>query len=245
MTRALTRIPPPDGRRTLVCFHYAGGGASTFAGWQALLPELHVCPVQLPGREGRAAEPRHTEFVPLVDDLADELAPVVDRRTIFYGHSMGALVAFGVTRELIARGTEGPAALAVGAYPAPHMPSPLADAQVPDNGRLVSVLTAIGGLPAALLEAPEWLAALLPTVRDDVQLCRTYRHRSNSAVPCPIHAIAATEDRLVAAEQVAAWRLHTTAEFRLYTVSGGHLFVKESPAATAAIVRHVARSCPA
>ncbi len=245
MTRALAYTPSPDGRRGLVCFHHAGGGASAFARWRELLPELHVCPVQLPGREGRAAEPRHTEFAPLVDELAGELASVVDRRTIFYGHSMGALVAFGVARELIARGEDAPAALAVGAYPAPHLPAPLADTKAPDNDRLMSVLAAIGAMPPALLEHPEWLQALLPTIRDDVRLCRSYRHRADSMVPCPIHAIAATEDRLVAAEHMAAWRLNTTAEFQLHTISGGHMFVKESPATTAAIVRQVAMSCPA
>lgn len=243
MSPALVASPPQDGRVRVVCFHYAGGGASCYARWSRLLPDANVCPVQLPGREGRASEPRHTEFEPLVQELSAELEGVVDRRTIFYGHSMGALLAYGVARELAASGACVPAALVIGAYPAPHLPPPLAQAQpVHDDARLASVLSAIGGLPQILLEHPEWLEALLPTVRDDIVLCRSYRHSPDNALQCPIHAIAGTDDLLVAAEQVEAWREHTVGEFELHAVAGGHMFVKDSPAQVAAIVRRVAVS---
>ena len=47
----------PRARVRMFCFPYAGGGASAYRGWAAPLPpDVEVCPVQLPGREGRLRE---------------------------------------------------------------------------------------------------------------------------------------------------------------------------------------------
>ncbi|WP_043225454.1 thioesterase II family protein, partial [Burkholderia glumae] len=46
--------PRSDARVRLVCFHYAGSGASMFAPWAAALPDaVELLAVQLPGRENR------------------------------------------------------------------------------------------------------------------------------------------------------------------------------------------------
>ena len=63
--------PRPAARLRLICFPYAGGGASTFSLWPRALPShVELCAVQLPGREERLSE------TPLTDclDAAEQLA---------------------------------------------------------------------------------------------------------------------------------------------------------------------------
>ena len=85
----------------LFCFPYAGGGASVYRGWASDLPDfVEVCPVQLPGREGRFREPAFTRLGPLVEALTESLRPCLDRPFAFFGHSLGALVAFELSRRL-------------------------------------------------------------------------------------------------------------------------------------------------
>src|SRR4051812_38568638 len=93
--------PNPAARLRLFCFPFAGGGASAFRLWSQGLPlTVDVCPVQPPGRETRFREPAYTRLPPLVTALADALRPHFDRPFAFFGHSMGAIVAFELAREL-------------------------------------------------------------------------------------------------------------------------------------------------
>src|SRR5262249_32070036 len=98
VTRSLLTayLPYPVDERAgtgLFCFHHAGGTASAFRTWRGELgPAVAVLPVQLPGRERRAAEPRFTQMAALVADLDRHLDGMLDPPYAFYGHSMGAIV---------------------------------------------------------------------------------------------------------------------------------------------------------
>ena len=93
----------------LFCFPYAGVGASVFRQWPAGLPvEFDVCAVQLPGRTVRLSEPPVASIPELVDGIVAAVTPYLDIPFVFFGHSMGAILAAEVTRELAAK--RGPAA---------------------------------------------------------------------------------------------------------------------------------------
>src|ERR1700733_12636953 len=104
-TQALNRwlICPRPNRTAalrLFCLPHAGGGAGLFRGWPASLsPAVEVRGVQPPGRESRISEKPFTRLEPLVAALTDVLAASIDRPYILYGHSMGALLAFELTRS--------------------------------------------------------------------------------------------------------------------------------------------------
>src|SRR5450631_2290799 len=91
----------PLGQIRLFCFPYAGGGASIFHEWaEHSLPEIDICPVQLPGRENRLLEKPFSEMDYLIHVLASALHPYLDMPYAFFGHSMGALISFELTRYL-------------------------------------------------------------------------------------------------------------------------------------------------
>jgi surfactin synthase thioesterase subunit len=224
----LLRSRPKDGARLrLFCFPYAGGAAVAYRGWSDRLPGgVEVCPVQLPGRGNRFREPAFERIDALVRAAADGLAPHLDRPFAFFGHSMGALVAFELARELRRRGQALPFGLLVSAHEAPHRPAPLppithlGDAEFVDEVR-----RRYGGIPDEVLAEPELLEIMLPVLRSDITALEGHRHSPEPPLGCPLSCFAGVSDPHLGLEDLEGWREHTGAAFRLRRLPGGHFFL--------------------
>ncbi|MFC5663844.1 thioesterase II family protein [Kitasatospora misakiensis] len=220
-----------DAELRLFCFHHAGGAASAYTGWQERLgPRISVLPVQLPGRERRAAEPRFTRIDALVADLDRQLDPLLDAPYAFYGHSMGALVAYRLTLLRAARGRSLPERLMVGAYPPPHLLAPIADALNLDDRDLARWLVDTGGMSELVLRYPDWVRSALELLRDDLRVCQSHRPAGEPPLPCPIDVFAGEQDPLLPIDRVDGWARHTTAGCEVHALPGGHFFLHESSA---------------
>ncbi len=221
--------PGSDGIR-LFCFHHAGGGALTFAGWQRRVgPGVSVLPVRLPGRETRRREERITDGVRLVEELQSDLGSLLQEPYAFYGHSLGALVAYRFAEQRVRAGLRPPELLAVGACSAPQLPAPLLQTllnpALPDE-ELILTLGDQDSIPAPLRSRIGWLGNALATLRADLLLAQSLRTAPMTALPCPLDAFAGEVDPLVSATEVNAWKHCTTNRFRFRTIRGTHFFVR-------------------
>jgi medium-chain acyl-[acyl-carrier-protein] hydrolase len=218
----------PDAKLRLFCFPYAGGGASIFARWGELLPPgVELVAVQLPGRESRLAEKPYAEMVPLVEKLAEALAPYMDLPFALFGHSNGGLMAFELARRLRADGRRQPAHLFVAGRPAPQVE--LTDPPVHDlpEAEFMAALRRFGGTPEEVLENEEMMSLIAPLLRADFSLGETYRFAPGPPLALPVSAYAGAADAEVPVWQVEAWKEQTTAAFRLEIFPGGHFFIHE------------------
>ncbi|HEU0016459.1 MAG TPA: thioesterase domain-containing protein [Longimicrobium sp.] len=217
--------PNPRARLRLLCLPHAGGGASAFRGWADALPvQVEVCPVQLPGRETRIAEPAIDRMGPLAEALADALARWRDLPFAVFGHSNGALIGFELARRLRRTGAPGPVHLFACGRRAPDAARPgPPTAHLPDAAFLDS-LRDLGGIPDALREHPELLALLLPTLRADVALNEAYVFTEEAPLACPITGYAGELDPRAPPAEMERWARHTSAAFALRTFPGGHFF---------------------
>ncbi|MGW3497515.1 thioesterase II family protein [Streptomyces sp. NPDC001020] len=218
-----------DGIR-LFCFHHAGGGAMSFAGWSRRVgPGVSVLPVRLPGRESRRKEPRITDGARLIEELDADLAPLLDEPYAFYGHSLGALVAYRFAEHRVRTGQRPPELLAVGACSPPQLPSLLVDALLtpglPDE-ELIRHLGDHESIPAALRNRLAWLHGTLATLRADLTLAQSLRSTPMTPLPSPVAAYASEVDPLVSTTEVRGWEHCTTARFTFRTVLGTHFFVR-------------------
>ena len=161
----------------LVCLHHAGGGAASFHPLRRALAEIGAevafTAVTLPGRESRRDEPRHVDAETCVRALADELEELLCKPHVLLGHSMGAILAYLLAQQRISRGLRAPEAVIVASCRAPHLPAPLVDLHLLDDHELATELARYGGLPTEVLNRPDWLALLMPTVRDDLRICQS------------------------------------------------------------------------
>lgn len=197
-----------------------------FRQWSSDLPAVEICAVQLPGREGRWSEPAFTRFPALAQALSVELRPLMDVSFAFLGHSMGALIAFELARQVRRDHGLSPVHLFVSGARAPHLPNPDPHVHQLADAELLAKLTKLNGIPAEISQNAELMQLLIPTLRADVTLCDTYVYLEEAALDCPISAYGGDCDRNVTAEQVAAWGAHTGAQFRWQMFPGDHFFLE-------------------
>jgi medium-chain acyl-[acyl-carrier-protein] hydrolase len=218
--------PNPNAQLRLFCFPYAGGGASIYRTWGAHLPpHVELRPVQLPGRENRMSEPPLTRVEPLVRLLAEALLPYLDLPFAFFGHSMGALVAFELARKLRTTVRLEPLQLFVAGRIAPHIiRSEPPNYNLPDP-ELIEELRRLDGTPAEALEHPELMRLILPLLRADFELVQTYTYAGGAPLDCPVTAFGGAQDTEVSREELEGWREHTTGDFSLHMFAGGHFFL--------------------
>jgi surfactin synthase thioesterase subunit len=212
----------------LLCFHHAGGSAAMYRRWRQLLPaSIEPVAIQLPGRADRFTEPAHAHMTPLVDDLIDVIKPLLDRRFACYGISMGARVAWALAHTLRDRAMPSPARLYLACDPGPVTD----DGVWPWEGRsdgLEGYLRDMGGTPAEVLDQPELLRVLLPTLRADLAVLSTHNFRPAVPLNVPIRAFAGTGDPVATPDRVDHWRTETTASFELHPLDSGHFLAGDA-----------------
>ena len=220
------RDSPGDIR--LLCFHHAGGSAAIYRTWpRKLPPSIEPVAVQLPGRADRFNEPAFDRMEPLVDELVEMLTPLLDRPFACYGVSMGAQVAWALTRALRARSMPMPHQLFLACNVAPRH----YDGTRPWEGRadgLAGYLREMGGTPPEVLAEPDLVSALLPTLRADLTLLATNESRRSTPLDVRIRAFAGDDDPSAPPELMTAWRDETTARFDLDVLLSGHFFGAEA-----------------
>lgn len=221
--------PAPDAAERLVCFPHAGGSASFyFPVAEALSPAVDVLAVQYPGRQDRRREPGIDSVGQLAERAFGALRPWADRPLTFFGHSMGALVAFEVAR-LFERQGGGPVRLFVSGRRAP---SRHRDEQVHrrDDDGIVAELRALSGTDPRVLGDEEVLRMVLPAIRSDYRAVETYRSAPGASVRCPVTAIIGDDDPRTSVDEATAWRDHTSGSFGLEVLPGGHFYLVDRQA---------------
>ncbi|GIH79621.1 thioesterase II family protein [Planobispora longispora] len=219
--------PRPRAATRLVCFAHAGGSATAYREWPALLPEsVELHGVQLPGRADRFGEPFPESFQSMAAEIAAETVPLLDRRFALFGHSMGALLAYEVTRLLEERGL-GPVRLFVSGCRAPHeIRRDDRRLSEHDDDRLVSELTRLGGTDAEILTHPAMRELILPYVRGDFRLIENHRSRPGPPLRTPISVLIGDADPVVTAAQGKAWEACTVSDFSLAVFPGNHFYLQ-------------------
>jgi surfactin synthase thioesterase subunit len=222
--------PRPQAGVRLFCFSSAGTGGAMYRPWLDALPgSVELCAVQLPGRESRLAEPPFTSLASLVDALAPALLPCFDRPFAFFGHSMGALVAFELARALEAAGAARPAHLLVSGRRAPHLPETEALMHRLDDDALVAEIgRRYGGIPAEVLQHRDLMRLLLPGLRADMTVVETHEFVPGAPLHCPITVFGGAADSRATPAQLAAWAQHTESSSRVRLFHGGHFYFQDA-----------------
>lgn len=211
-------------RARLVCLPHAGGSATFYYPVsEALAPDVEVLSVQYPGRQDRRHEPFLDSIEAIADRVVELLSGSTDLPFALFGHSMGALVAYEVTRGLLARGV-AVTGLFVSGRRAPSVHRAENVHTRTDDG-VVAELRRLAGTELDLLGDEDVVRMILPAVRNDYRAVETYRHVPGEPLSTPVVAFAGTADPVASVDDVAAWAEHTSAGFELVKLAGGHFFL--------------------
>jgi medium-chain acyl-[acyl-carrier-protein] hydrolase len=222
--------PNPDASLKLFCFPYAGGNSLIYRGWPQHLPwTVEVCAVQLPGREARLGEPPYTNLPALVSALCDALLPHLSAKPFaFFGHSMGAMISFELTRELRRRGGPLPSQLFLSGRRAPQIRKDEPPTYDLPEAEFLESVRRFNGTPQEVFEHPELMRLLVPLLRADFALSQDYAYTSEEPLDRPISAFGGLQDADVPREYLEAWREQTSAAFSLRMLPGDHFFLRKS-----------------
>ncbi|MBT2402013.1 MULTISPECIES: thioesterase II family protein [unclassified Streptomyces] len=226
-----------DGRVRLHCLAHAGAGVASYRRWPvAVGPAVEVVALPLPGRESRRREPRVTDRDGLLADLLPTLLESAQAGPYaLYGHSLGALVAYTLTRALADAGAPPPLFLAVGACLPPHVATALVSAADQPDEELLPLLGHLGSLPQGPAASPGglWHRSVLPVLRDDLRLAKSLRDAAldpvtGGHVDIPVLVFAGSDDPLAAPAALSDWQQWATGPIEARTVDGDHFFAGDT-----------------
>lgn len=218
--------PRPSAAVRLFCFPNAGGGTQGYRLWGNSMPAgVEVCAVRLPGREARLTEPAFKNIRPLVVALAEALSPYFDRPFAFFGHSMGAKIAFELSRHLSATRDVGPAHLFVSGCKGPRIPRSGRPIHGLPEAEFIEEVRRLNGTPPEVLEHPELMRLMIPLLRADFEVVETYEYLPGRLLDCPVSAYGGLEDVDVPGELLGEWRAETTGAFNQRMFPGGHFYL--------------------
>ncbi|XP_066280923.1 putative inactive phenolphthiocerol synthesis polyketide synthase type I Pks1 [Branchiostoma lanceolatum] len=236
-----------DPTLTLVCFPANGGGPSLFHQWGEHFAKhnIEVVAATLPGWESRERESPINSLQQIVGVLGAQIMEIMmhGKTMAFYGHSMGALIAFEVAHLLHAKGSTCPSHLFVGGWYAPSLPYPhphelrvspilfdpsTGTKQIMEEARIFSFL------PEAVMNNPIRLRRLLPCIQAGITMCKSYICEHKELLPCNVVAFGGQDDPFVSPELLDKWKLVASdpqasrPAFRKCIVRGGHFFLTSS-----------------
>ncbi|GCF07276.1 thioesterase II family protein [Dictyobacter arantiisoli] len=220
--------PRHDTRVRLFCLPYAGGGASIYNRWAEELPtQIELCALQLPGRENRFVERPFTNLNQVVETLLPIIKPYLDVPFAFFGHSMGSLISFELTRAIRNEYSWEPACLFVSGHRAPHVPRERKILHTLPTPDFIREVRKLNGTPEELLQSSELLELFLPLLRADFELCETYSYKMQAQLTCPIVAFGGLQDEDVPRDALGAWHEQTSAHFCRRLFHGDHFFLHQ------------------
>lgn len=216
-------------RAALLCLPPAGGSAQEFRAWGPLLPEgVRLLAAEYPGHGARRhVPPEHDMYDLIANLLPGVLQASLEHRVFFFGHSLGALVAYELVRAAEEAGAR-PALLFSAGCPGPEIVYSKHPNPRPETEALLATVRRQGGVPEWVLEQPEMVDALLAPLRADIFLIETFRPKPRRPVLCPVYGYFGSADSSATEASVRTWQSATQNFQGLREFVGGHFFTRQA-----------------
>lgn len=214
----------------LICFPFAGSGASIYYPWEKILnPRINLYAFQAPGREDRIGDDLIDDLNTLTNQASTEILKITSNRPFaFFGHSLGAVIAFEITK-ILEKLSKSPQLLVVSGRQPPHLSLKMPPISGLNDSELLKGLLSLKGTDPEILGHPDLLEIILPIIRGDFKMGENYLLPINTEkVQCPIVAIGTTEDPWVDLQEIAEWKYFTVQQCHVDIFSGDHFYVKNN-----------------
>ncbi len=214
---------------TLFALPYAGGHSLVYRNLQPLLsPVVTLKAIDPPGRGRRSREPLITDMEEMADDIflqvKDEL---VDKPYAVFGHSMGSLLAYLLTRRIAAAALPLPKQLFCSGRGAPSVPA--AEILTPPpkhtlpSAAFWAYIDSLGGVPPELKEHRELMDYFEPVLRADIKALECYQYREAAqTLGVPLTVFYGLDDKEISSASLLPWRYESASGVTFIPLSGGH-----------------------
>ncbi len=219
--------------KRLIIFPYAGGNGYAFRDMaRHLKNDFFVTALDLPGHGSRMRESLLTDVYAMADDLFEQVRPFLNSsRVIFWGHSLGSILAYFVARLAGKANLPGPCRLFLSGRPAPFVNVHEKYLHLMPRQAFLSHLLSYGGIPDSVVRETELIDFFLPIIRADFQALSTFDEQNLESIHVPLTILMGTEDRPKIDGPVRSWQELSTQEVSFKSFSGGHFFIFQHLAA--------------
>jgi surfactin synthase thioesterase subunit len=233
----------PEAEVRLFLFPHAGSGVTIYKEWGSLLPpSIAFQCVQLPGRQQRMGETAYTDMPELLDALFDVVtAELDDRPYAFFGHCMGAQLAYRLAAMIERDGLPGPVLVGASGWAPEGFRTPtLEQSQMPEP-EMKEWIIALGSLPPEVYDDQQLLALVIPALRADLAVCATAKD-DFAKVSCPVVSYGGKADPLMLPGAMRSWPSRTRTYLGNSEFPGGHFYIDEHAlSVTSDLARHLQR----
>lgn len=223
--------PQPAARLRLFCLPFAGGSSNAFRNWTKYLPStVELCSIELPGRGSRLSEALRHSLPELLPEISAALEPHLDLPFVFFGHSMGTLLAFELNYYLRQQLSKSASHIFLSGRGAPHLADPEPPIHQLGHDDFISKIKEYNGTPKQILEHRELMELMVPILRADFEICETYRFEADEREPFdqPLTIFGGLKDSSTPRPVLEAWSRYTTSTFQVRMFPGDHFYLLDS-----------------
>lgn len=214
----------------IFAFPFAGGSKYSYRVLNNCVPaNFEWETLELPGRGSRIHEQLCTTIEELAEDAFKQIKNRVHKQDyIIYGHSMGALLGYELSKKIIEAHLPPPVCLFLTGYGAPSVKKERKISAY-DRKAFWREISDLGGLPVEILENEEMKDFFEPFLRSDFRAVENYCYQGLKApLPVPIH-IRTGSDELILWKDALKWQEESLYDIDLQQLPGDHFFIFNCP----------------
>lgn len=204
---------------------FAGGSKYSYHNFVKNAPaEINIIPVEIPGRGSRFREQLLTNIHEIADDVFSQICDGLDVPYGIYGHSMGSLLGYLVTKRILAKGLPAPLHLFFTGASAPSVEKDTVMRYLLPKEEFRAELKQLGGSPDEILSDDNLMDFFEPILRADFEAVETYDYQPTEPFSLPVHIIIGTNEK-VTYEDAIKWQEETLQKIKVQQLPGGHFFI--------------------
>lgn len=212
----------------LICFPYAGSGASLFYPWLNFLSnDFEVWAFQAPGHEELMDQALISDLEEMKRYILHKIIPIIRPPFILFGHSLGAVLAYEVAKELQYRNLI-PELLVVSGRQPPHLKSKMHLISHLNNEDFIKEVFGLNGTPSELMTSKDFLEMATPILRADFKLAENYQIEITEKIKCPVRVLGSTMDKWIDTQEIDEWSKTTEKSCETYIFEGDHFHLKQN-----------------
>jgi surfactin synthase thioesterase subunit len=220
----------------IIAIPFAGGDKNAFRAFDKYIPKgIEWITLELPGRGRRFATPLLKSIEDATDDLFAQIKPHISNAPyMIYGHSMGTLLGYELTKRIRAEQLQMPVCLYFTGRGAPGAKEVEKRSSLPPD-LFWDKVKKMGGLPEEILSHNELLELYYPILTSDFKIIEDYEHKElKDRLPVPIFVTMGTDEigeeaDQTTREQVNMWENETSKICNFSELPGDHFFILKHP----------------
>lgn len=223
----------------LICFPYLGGYSSSFQSLiRVINDDIEIWVANPPGHFGSELKlVNHIDK--LISIYEEDIDKIVKPGSVFFGHSMGGIVAYSLLESMVRHHISIPKTLIMSASAAPSCFKNRNDSKLNEKC-LISKLITYGGMPIEVLNNHELMESMLPIFQADFAVLESCGSKMYEKIDVNTYLLWGMNDKTESFDLIRLWQKYLSSKLNVIPVYGGeHMFVHDKAEEVATYIHQI------